>query len=67
MNSFIDTPNACQNAFDIPIGSWQQAAQERSKWRGLINKRAAHYDRERKANTNWPTSDSLTLTFFTCN
>ena len=23
--------------FDIPIGSWEQTAQERSKWRGLIN------------------------------
>ena len=27
--------------FDIPIGSWEQTAQDRSKWRGLINKGAA--------------------------
>ena len=31
--------------FDIPIGSWEQTAQERSKWRCLINKEAALYDK----------------------
>ena len=31
--------------FDIPMGSWEQTAQERSKWRGLvINKGAALYE-----------------------
>ena len=31
--------------FDIPIGSWEQTSQERSKWRGLINKGAALYEK----------------------
>ena len=64
--------------FDIPIGSWEQTAQERSKWRGLINKGAALHEkkriceaerkrRERKANTNGPPADSMTLTCSTCN
>ena len=33
--------------FDIPIGSCEQTAQERSKWRCLINKEAALYDKKR--------------------
>ena len=33
-----DTFKASLKDFDIPIGSWEQTAQERSKWRGLINK-----------------------------
>ena len=33
--------------FDIPIGSWEQTAHERSKWRGLINKGAALYEKKR--------------------
>ena len=60
------------------MGSWEQTAQERSKWRGLINKGAALYEkkriceaerkrRERKAKTNVPPSDSMTLTCSTCN
>ena len=57
------------------IGSWEQTAQERSKWRGLINKGAAlmkkreaeRKRRERKANTNGPPADSMTLTCSTCN
>ena len=28
-------------------GSWEQTAQERSKWRGLINKGATLYDKKR--------------------
>ena len=31
--------------FRITMGSWEQAAQERSKWRGLINKGAALYEK----------------------
>ena len=31
--------------FDIPIGPWEQTAQERSKWHGLINKGAAVYEK----------------------
>ena len=53
-------------------------SQERSKWRGLINKGAALYEkkriceaerkrRERKAKTNVPPADSMTLTCSTCN
>ena len=38
---YKDTLKASLKDFDIPIGSWEQTAQERSKWRGLINKGAA--------------------------
>ena len=69
---------ASLKAFEIPMGSWEQTAQERSKWQGLINKGAALYEkkriceaerkrRERKAKTNVPPSDSMTLTCSTCN
>ena len=66
--------------FDIPVWSYEQTAhvQKRSQWRGLINKRAALYEkericeaerkhRERKANTNGPPADSMTMTCSTCN
>ena len=67
-----------KDTLEIPMGSWEQTAQERSKWRGLINKGAALYEkkriceaerkrRERKAKTNVPPSDSMTLTCSTCN
>ena len=61
------------------VKSWQQTAQERLKWRGLINKGAAFYEekkriceaerkrREREAKTNRPPPDSITLTCFICN
>ena len=32
--------------FDIPIGSWDQTALERSTWRGLINKGA--YEKKKR-------------------
>ena len=32
--------------FDIQMGSWEQTAQERSKWRGLINKGAALFEKK---------------------
>ena len=75
---YKDTLKASLKNFDIPIGSWEQSAEERSKWRGLINKGAALYEkmiiceaerkrRERKANTNGPPADSMTLTCSTCN
>ena len=55
------------------MGSWKQTAQERSTWRGLVNKGAALYEkksickaerkhRERKGNTNF-----MTLTCSTYN
>ena len=33
------------NDFDIPMGSWEQTAQERSKWRGLIDKKGQVYEK----------------------
>ena len=39
--SYKDTLKASPKDFDIPIKSWEQTAQERSKWRGLINKEDA--------------------------
>ena len=42
---YKDTFKASLKDFDIPIGSWEQTAQERSKWRSLINKGAALYEK----------------------
>ena len=42
---YKDTLKASLKDFDIPMGSWEQTAQERSKWRGLINKGAALYEK----------------------
>ena len=65
---YKDTLKASLKDFDIPIGTWEQTAQERSKWRGLINKEKKKiWEVERKANTNGPTADSMTLTCSTCN
>ena len=41
---YKDTLQASLKDFDIPMGSWEQTAQERSKWRCLINKGAALYE-----------------------
>ena len=72
---YKDTLKASLKDLDIPIGSCEQTA----KWRGLINKGAALYEkkericeaerkrRERKANANGPPADSMTLTCSTCN
>ena len=75
---YIDTLKVSLKNFDIPIGSWEQTAQELSTWRGLTNKGAALYAkniiceaerkrRERKANTNGQPAESTTLTCSTCN
>ena len=75
---YKDTLKASLKNFGIPIESWEQTAQERSKWRCLINKGASLYEKkriceaerkssERKANTNGPRADSMTLTCSTCN
>ena len=62
--------------FEIPMGSWEQIAQERSKWRGLVNEEAAFYEKkseaerkriESKAKTNRSSAGSITLTCSTCN
>ena len=41
---YEDTLSASLKDFGIPIGSWEQTTQERSKWRGLINKGAVLYE-----------------------
>ena len=35
---YKDTLKATLKDFDIHMGSWEQTAQVRSKWRGVINK-----------------------------
>ena len=77
---YKDTLKDSLKDFDIPMGPWEPTAQERSKWQGLINKRAALYEkkkekiceaerkrRERNGNTNGPPADSTILTCYTCN
>ena len=78
---YKDTLNASLKDFEIPHTSWVLGKdyQERSKWRDLINKGAALYEKKRKsvklkesaenskANTNGPPADSMTLTCTTCN
>ena len=43
---YKDILKASLKDFDIPIGSLEQTAQERSKWRGLINKGAVLNERK---------------------
>ena len=38
LTCYKDTLKASLKDFDIPVGSGEQTAQGRSKWRGLINK-----------------------------
>ena len=45
MKRYKDTLKASLKDFDIPIGSWELTAQEPSKWRSLINKGAALYEK----------------------
>ena len=47
---YQDTLKDSLKDFDIPMGPWEPTAQERSKSRGLINKRAALYEKKRKEN-----------------
>ena len=71
-------PQSLSEGFRNTNGVLGTDCKERSKWRGLINKGAALYEkkriceaerkrRERKAKTNVPPSDSMTLTCSTCN
>ena len=61
--------------FEIPMGSWEQTALERSNWRGLINKGAEISMKQRESvklkesaeKTNGPPADSMTLASPTCN
>ena len=41
---YKDTLKASMKDSDIPMGSWEQTAHERSNWRCLINKGAGLYD-----------------------
>ena len=52
------TLKASLKDFDIPMGPLEQTAQERSKWRGLINNRAALYEKKLKESEE---NDSLEL------
>ena len=62
--------------FNIPTESWEQAAQDRTKWRCLINKGASQFEakriceaerkrKEKKARAKEPSSD-LAQSEFTC-
>ena len=62
--------------FNIPTESWEQAAQDRTKWRCLITKGASQFEakricevlrkrKERKARAKGPSSDSA-QSEFTC-
>ena len=64
-----DTLKASHKDFNIPTESWEQAAQDRTKWRCLINKGASKFEakriceaerkrKERKARAKGPSSDS---------
>ena len=41
---YKDTLKATLKDFNIPIVSWEQAAQDRTKWRCLINKGASQFE-----------------------
>ena len=73
---YKDTLKASLKDFNIPIESWEQAAQDRTKWRCLINKGASQFEenriceaerkrKERKARAKEPSSVSA-QSEFTC-
>ena len=73
---YKDTLKALLRDFNIPTDSWEQAAQDRTKWRCLINKGASQFEakriceaerkrKERKARAKGPSSDSA-QSEFTC-
>ena len=74
---YIETLKASLKDFDIPMGSWKQTAQERSTWRGLVNKGAALYEKrasvklkestENERQDQLATTDFMTLTCSTYN
>ena len=66
---YKDTLKASLKDFNIPIDSWEQAAQDRTKWCCLINKGASQFEekriceaerkrKERKARAKEPSSVS---------
>ena len=44
---YKDTLKASLKDFNIPTESWEQIAQDRSKWRGLIRRGACEYEAKR--------------------
>ena len=44
---YKDTPKASLKDFNIPTESWEQIAQARTKWRGLIRRGAGEYEAKR--------------------
>ena len=74
---YKDTLKASLKDFNIPTESWEQAAQDRTKWRCLINKGASKFEakresvkrKERKARAKGPSSDSTQseFTYSICN
>ena len=73
---YKDTLKASFKNFNIPTESWEQAAQDRTKWRYLMNKGASQFEakriceaerkrKERKARAKGPSSDSA-QSEFTC-
>ena len=75
-----DTLKASLKGFNIPTESWEQAAQDRTKWRCLINKGASQFEaisiceaerkrKESKARAKGPSSDSaqFEITCSICN
>ena len=44
---YKDTLKASLKDLNIPTESWEQAAQDRTKWRCLINKDASHFEAKR--------------------
>ena len=73
---YNDTLRTSLKDFNIPTESWEQAAQDRTMWRCLINKGAAQFEakiiceaerkhKERKTRANGSSSD-LAQSEFTC-
>ena len=73
---YKDTLKTSLKDFNIPTESWEQAAQDRTKWRCLINKDASQFEakriceaerkrKDRKARAKRPLSDSA-QSEFTC-
>ena len=71
---YKDTLEPSLKDFNIPTESWKQAAQDRTKWRCLINKGASQFEakrnceaerkrKERKARAKGPSSDSAQSEF----
>ena len=71
---YKDTLKAWLKDFNFPTESWEEAAQDRSKWRCLIDKGASHFEakriceaekkrKEMKARAKGPSSDSARSEF----